>query len=84
MISIFACCHNVNLCDMPLGLSDRSSTKQGCGAGGAVRKSRGGLRGIGVVFLKILGAGVRIFDRHGLRILIWIIFYITLLNWEFR
>jgi len=51
--------------------------KQGCG----VVRSRIFFGGVGVVFLTTLGVGVGFFVR--LRKSIWIIFYITLLNWEF-
>ena len=52
---------------------------QSCGAG--VGRSQRFLAGVGVGFLTTLGVGVGFFVR--LRMSNWIIFYITLLNWEF-
>jgi len=54
---------------------------QGCGAG--VVRSRTFLGGVGVGFLTTLGIGVGFFFRLPLRMSDWIIFYITLQNWEF-
>ena len=51
---------------------------QGCG----VARSRRFLGVVGVGFPTTLGVGVGIFVRLRLRMSIWIIFYITLLNWE--
>ena len=53
----------------------------GVGAGVGVVRSRRFLGGIGVGFVATLGVGVGFFVR--LRIPSWIIFCITLLNWEF-
>jgi len=41
------------------------------------------LGGVGVGFLTTLGIGVGFFLRLRLRMSSWMIFYITLLNWDF-
>ena len=57
------------------------SCHQGCWV--AVVRSRRFLGGVGVGFLVTLGVGLDLFVRLRLRMSNWIIFYITLLNWEF-
>jgi len=59
----------------------RTSYQQGCGVGPGVVRSRRFSGGVG--FLITLGVGVRFFFRLRLRMSYWIIFYITLQNWEF-
>jgi len=58
---------------------------QGCGVGAGVEVVRSQSFLCGVGFLTALGVGVEVgfFFRLRLRMSNWIIFYITLLNWEF-
>jgi len=57
------------------------SHNQGCGVG--VVRSRRYLGGVGVGFLTTLGVGIGFFVPLRHRMFKWIIFYITLLKWEF-
>jgi len=58
--------------------TDSNCLSQDCGVGDV--RSRRFLGGVGVGFLTTLGGGF--FVRLRLRMSNWIIFYITLLNWD--